>query len=187
MDRLAPLTGTMNQITGFINQFGFVDVLVICLLIFGILRGIYQGASKLLFRLLQLVLMVMITLEYSGAVADFAGSHTPIVNMLIHVFIFLVFTLTFYFLTKWIIDFIVKILKLQFVDIIEKVGGIVLGAAFWALLLSFTTHFLLLFPGQWLRDTLEKKTLAGPYLIKTAPMVHQYTRQIIPMEWRAHR
>jgi len=187
MNRLAPLTDVTGQAVTFISQFGFLDVLVVCLLIFGILRGIYQGASKLLFRILQLVLMVTITLEYSGAVADLIGARSPIVNMLMHVFAFLALTVTFYFLTKWVVDFVIKILKLQFVDILEKIGGMILGAAFWALLLSFAVSFLLLFPGYWLRETLEKKTLSGPYLMKTAPMVHAYTRQVIPIEWRAFR
>ena len=164
----------------FVTRFGLIDLVLMTLVLIGLLRGYHKGFSTLFGHLVQLVFITTITLEYTDTIRSYFPITSPVVGLIVQLAVFLVLTFVCYRVSKLVLQGLTKILTIRFSEIIEKMGGMLTGIAFFVLLLSFISYFLLLFPGNWMRESYEKYNLSGPFIVQLTSRVHQVVRQVIP-------
>ncbi|MBI4387794.1 MAG: CvpA family protein [Candidatus Omnitrophica bacterium] len=175
----------LKTVHSFVTSFGLIDFALTLLVLVGLLRGYHKGFSALFGQLVQLVFIILVTVEYTDRIRGFLPISSPAISVIAHLVIFLTLVFLCYRISKLVKQGIAKVLTIHFSEVIEKVGGALFGVAFFVLLLSFVSYFLLLFPGNWVRESYEKYNLSGSFMIQLAPEVHKFVRQAIPESLRA--
>jgi uncharacterized membrane protein required for colicin V production len=175
----------LKTLNGVVMRFGLIDITLILLIFIGMLRGYRKGFSILFNNLIQLLFIMTVTLEYSESIVGFFSIKSLILSFLARILVFFVLVSVCYYFSKLLLQGAAKILTINFTDVIDKIGGALLGGAYFVLLLSFFTYFSLIFPGTWVKETYEKSNLSGPTLIRLSSDVHQTVRQLIPDQIKA--
>lgn len=73
-----------------------------------------------------------------------------------------------------------RILHLELFFGLEKWGGLVLGLGRSIVLLSLFLFVLTLFPFEYIKESVEVKSLSGPYLKEAAPKVFEFIVRFKP-------
>jgi len=175
---------TANEV---VTGLGLMDLVLIALLLVGLLYGFRKGLVGIFGKFFQLVVTITFTLEYFNTITEWIVIHSPVWRYVFHVTVFVLLTLVTYFVSKFFIQLVGKLLNIQITDLIDKSLGALTGAVYCALYVSFISYFLLLLPSEWLHETFEKNNLSGPFLMDFAPLVHKTAHVVIPEPLRATR
>lgn len=167
----------LKSINGTVSQFGLLDIGLIVLILFGLLRGYRKGLGVVFNNMIQLVFVVTVTLEFFEPLAGLLSAQSEILKMLARLSAFIVLVAVSYYVSKMVLFGAAKILTIHFNDAIDSLLGALAGAAHLTLTLSLLVSFLLIFPGGWVKETVEKQNLSGPFLGTLAVDVHQNIRQ----------
>lgn len=186
MDSSQQLTDVLKTLGDFSTRLGFIDIGLVLMVLVGLLWGYRKGFSVFFNRFIQMVVMIIITLEYFDATVGLFSIESSILKFLARITFFLLIAFTAYFFTRMIMQAAAKILTINFAELIDKLGGAIFGASFFVLLISFFSYFLLLFPGEFMKTSYEKYNLSGSFLLKLCPDVHQLIRPVIPDAIKAY-
>lgn len=170
----------IKSVNEMLMKFGLVDIVLAIVLLVGLLRGYRKGFGVVFGNLIQIIIITTVTLEYTEAILGSFSVNSDIFSFILRVVIFVVLVgATFYF-TNVILQGLAKIFTVRFAELIDKVLGAITGGAFFIITLGLLTQFLLLFPGNWIRESYETYNMSGSMLIQLSPEVHKVSRFIIP-------
>lgn len=164
---------------GAVSRFGFIDIGLIVLVLFGLLRGYRKGLGVVFGNVIQIAFMIVMTLEFLDPLAGLIVVQSDIMRFLLRLSCFIVLVVASYFVSKIVLQGAAKILTIQFNDAVDNLLGAFAGAAHLVLILSLLTQCLLIFPGGWVKETLEKQNLSGPFLMLLSVDLHQNTRRLV--------
>lgn len=175
----------LQNVNQFVTGFGLLDIILIILLLAGLLNGYRKGFSVVIIRVVKLLFVVVVTLQYYEAILNLFPAQSPILSFILGILSFLLIVVVSYFCVKFIFELIARVFTIRFTDVIDKIFGALFGGFFFVVLLSFICSFALIFPGDWFQETSEKSNLSGPFLLHLAPDISQTARRIIPEPLRS--
>jgi len=154
---------------------GVVDIVLLVALLFGLILGFVKGFGKQFGKLFNLCLSVCIALVFYEKMAEFVYSRTimqqPIAESLALFVILVVSSL----LIKLILMIVGRVVTIQFVYFIERVGGAFLGGFRYALFICYLSYIVLLWPSEYLEPFFSEKSFSGPVIMEVIPKVKSYT------------
>jgi len=153
----------------FLPQTNWVDIIVIILLIRGGYIGLNQGFSVELFKVVGAVGVTVFSLLYYNKLGLWLSSHSFLPLQIAEFFSFLVLILALLFIFKLIRVLLFKILHLELFYGVERWGGFTLGLARSVIFTSLLLFALTLLPSEYIRGSVQDKSLFGPYLKEVAP------------------
>ena len=155
----------------FLPETNWVDIIVIIFLIRGGYIGLTQGLSVELFKTLGAVGACVVTLLYYNRLGQYLSSHSFLSLQIAGFLAFLVLIFSLLFIFRTIRVLVCKVLNLQLFYGLEKWGGLGLGLARSIIFASLFLFVLALIPVQYIKESVEVKSLSGPYLKQVAPKV----------------
>ena len=165
----------------------WLDITFLAVIFIGLVMGHRKGVANFFGKLLLLLITVTFTHQFAEPAAKSFPFASPIAAMLMKALTFGSFAAMCYFLVGIAFNVIGKILQIKFSELFDRITGAILGCAYFILLFSFISNFALIFPGDWLHETYEKKAPVGKFLIKLSPEVHNRIIETIPPEWRGQK
>ena len=169
------------------NTLTWLDYTFLAVIFIGLTVGHKKGLANFFGKFLLLLITVTFTHQFAEPAAKSFPFQSPIAVMLISALTFGSFAAISYFLIGIVFKMIGNILQVKFSELFDRITGAIFGCAYFILLFSFLSNFALIFPGDWLHETYEKKAPVGKFLIKLSPEVHNRIIDIIPAEWRGQK
>ena len=157
-----------------LKQLNWIDFLVVIL----ILRIGYiarkNGFSLELFKLLGTVLATYLSLHYYLIFSDYIGKRIGVNNIPLEYLtslIFIVLAILGYLVFVFLRNVFYRFIEMEAVPSLNQWGGLFLGLARGALLVSLMTFILVTSPFKYLKDSVSA-SYSGKYLLKIAPNVY---------------
>ncbi|RJP59513.1 MAG: CvpA family protein [Candidatus Auribacter fodinae] len=152
--------------------FGWLDLLVILVLVFFGIRGYKRGLSGELLRVIGLIASFTLAYQFFGMVGEKLSAHSSIPEQLGFIIGYiLVFALVFLFFV--ILRIIVqRMMTYSFVDALEKGGGVAAGLMKALFMLSIIYVLLGMLHIPPLTRYIVTKSFTGQYIIRISPYAY---------------
>ncbi len=153
----------------------WIDWLVLIALVIGLIHGIRKGFMLVLGDTLQLIAVIILTLEFDAKVTTFLSTYAVFLPQAwIELAGFLIAAVFFWWGVDFISQFLAKIITAQTSSQLKVIGGAMSGVVYAFLLLSFLSAGLLLSPLELMKPVYENNaSYTGYKLAQTAPKIHQ--------------
>lgn len=162
----------------------WLDLTFLIVILVGLMIGNRKGFAAFFGHLFLLVITVTITYQFTGPITQSFPFESPIAKMLMSALTFAAIAILSLFLVGIVLKTIGKVLQFKLAELVDRLGGAILGCLYSVLLFSFISNFALIFPGDWLHKTYREEALVGKFLINLSPKVHNAVVRVIPPEWR---
>lgn len=160
----------------------WVDIIVVIFLIRGSYIGLSRGFSVELFKFLGAIATAVLSLLYYDNLAAWLASRS-FLSLQVANFIsclILIFSLLIIFRLVRILLF--RVLHLELFGNLEKWGGIALGLARSIIFVSLFIYALTFLPSTYLKQSIEERSLSGPYVKEIAPKTVEFILMFEPKE-----
>ena len=165
--------------THFWTQMGWVDIVFFIFIFVGIFMGVRKGLAGVLPNLLEVILAQVLVVEYGLPLAASASSRFQIPLAGAHIVIVATIAVVTIVLIRFLFKLFILIATLEFKPPLSQLGGAVIGALKFALLLSLIVEFLTLLPLPFLLEAFAK-SISGPYLMQASEQMHFFFERWIP-------
>ena len=167
------------------SQVGWVDVAFLLVMIWAVIAGYRAGFVKEFSKFLSVLLGLFVTFEYyetasiwikrnSFIPADVAVPVSYVMILIITILV--IFTL---------LQFLGKLFEIRVFQLMEKLGGVILALARYALILGLVTYFLFFFPVPFIEKSFKTDSVTGPYLMTVCTKTYKGLSKIIPLtKWQ---
>ena len=149
-----------------------------------LLRGLYVGYKSGFFhellRLVCLLVTIVATLLYYGAIAQKLTLDTPLNQTMAGALAFCALLVVTYLATMVVRLILVKLLKLGEGGVLNRLLGMAMGATRWLLLLSFLFMAVDHSPLKQLKEDVHQRSLTGDKIAIAGPMLLDYLSQFSP-------
>jgi len=163
----------------FVSKMGMVDLVVLIILLFGACVGFMRGLSHQFPRFVALWVTVVVTFHFYERLSALVAQHSSIPPLVATMASFCVLAIGSNIVVKLINSVIKKIVTIQFVYIVETVGGLCMGVLRYVLLLSLLAQFLVLLALPITQQVFSEQSVSGPLLVKIGTYVHTYTITVL--------
>ncbi len=166
------------------TRFGWLDVVFLVLLGFGIFYGMRKGLTKVLPGLISILAAQTLTVESYKTFSAFAQKIAPLTPEIWDPTFFALLAIGT--LISFLLGFklLEAIATLDFKSPFNNVGGALAGALQLILLLGFICSFLNFILVPFIQEEFQNRSLSGPYLVTSSDQVHQVIMSIVPENWR---
>ncbi len=155
-----------------LQSFSVIDWILLCLILWGLVRGGRKGFSDMFGKLLGIFLVSMLTLSFCEAAAANFLSFLPI--KVARPMAFLLLAVFFWVSVSWCINIFGKFFKIEAQGFLKTVGGMIFGVLRMILLLSFLAQFLLFLPIDAVQKSFKRgRTLTGYTISRLVPDLHE--------------
>jgi uncharacterized membrane protein required for colicin V production len=158
-----------------LSKVGIVDIVMLVALVWGLLIGFAKGFSRQFGKLFNLCLSITAALLLYEKVAEILYTKTimqqPIAESLCLFVLLIVNSLIF----KLLLVIFNKVVTIQFVYFIERVGGAFIGGLRYVLFFAYIANLVLLWPSDYIKPFFSDKSFAGPVIMQIIPNVKVQT------------
>lgn len=154
---------------------GVVDVVCAVFLIWGLVRGFIKGFSIQFSRFLNLIVSISVSLCVYEQLAAFVYAKTIIRQPVAESLVLVGVCVFVAFLLKFVFSIFGKLCACEFVYVVERFGGAVVGLLKAALLFSFLSFTVLIWPSQFINKYFEEGSYAAPVATHVIPFMKSYT------------
>lgn len=155
-----------------LSQWNWIDVVaVVCLVRFGYI-GASQGLGSALTRLVSVLAGVMVSFRGYQTVGDWVATRTFLSHEWAAAAVLVLGVLVTYALVGLALRLLQKAVTLRFAPSLDTVGGLALGLARAALVLSVGLVTLQQLPSDYVRASIDERSWSGRYLARVAPAVY---------------
>ena len=172
----APISGMQA-----LENFNWVDVLVILLLLRSTYIGARIGLTAELFKLIGTVISIALGLHYYNEIAEVLVGYIAIPIWILQFIILVVIILSIRGIFKYGIVLILRVLNIQFVSQLEKIGGTLIGLGRGILIWGLVLIILSIFPFRYLNYSICEKSFLAPYFIKLTKKTYTSIIGLIPL------
>ena len=151
-----------------ITHFNWLDIVILLLVIRGIYLGVTQGLTSELFNFIGIVISLALAAHYYSQVADVLIINFALPIWLSQFVCFFIIAQLTRLAFKYTIVLVLRILNVQFVPQLEKIGGGIIGfgrGIIVACVFILTISFL---PSKYIADSVYDKSFTGKFLVKAA-------------------
>ncbi len=165
-----------------LESFNWIDILLILLLIKTIYTGARTGLSAELFKLLGTVISIVVGFHYYKEIANALITYIKIPIWVSECVILVGIVLISAIIVRYVVIFLLKILNIQFVQHLEKVGGALVGLVRGFLIGGLFLTALSFFPAEYLHTSISEKSLLAPYFVKSSEKTYMSIIRLIPSQ-----
>lgn len=143
----------------------WVDILFFLIIIRTAYIGYARGLGYELFKTLGVVSAFFIIINTHQAIGEFITDHSVISEPFSELLSFVILVGSILFLFRIIGQAINNIMKIEFVSILDRTGGILLGAGrgivcIFLMIIAFNITTV-----EYINESIYKRSLSGPYII----------------------
>ncbi|MDP2913169.1 MAG: CvpA family protein [Candidatus Omnitrophota bacterium] len=164
-----------------VTKINWVDVLVIIIILRTSYVAFQEGLSHEIFPLLSAIFTVSIALHYYNRIAFYIYQNSiqvPVALLDLIIFISLIVLLGFIFkFTKVILD---KIIKVTWHPLIERLGGLIVGALRASITASIVLIIISMMPLPYLSWSVRERSLTGMYFLRIGPDIYERVAAFLP-------
>jgi uncharacterized membrane protein required for colicin V production len=153
--------------SGMVNWY---DVVVIGALFYGVWSGIRAGLTGEIIRVIGLVLMFVLAVEFHQSVGDWLNENSPLPDDACQLIAFVSIAVVVYLITLWIrLATRKRMQELKTAALVENVGGGFAGAVRMVLVMAWVTVVLSLSTSNFLYDQVGVKSRFGSLVLDQFP------------------
>jgi uncharacterized membrane protein required for colicin V production len=157
---LALTSGTVN----------WYDVVVVGALFYGVWSGIRAGFTGEIIRVIGLVMMFVLAVQFHQSVGDWLNANSPLPNDASQLVAFVSIAVVVYLITLWIrLATRKRMQELKTAALVENVGGGFAGAVRMVLIMAWVTVVLSLSTSNFLHDEVGIKSRFGSLVLDQFP------------------
>lgn len=160
----------------------WVDVVVLLLIMRSIYMGARDGLTMELFKFLGVLTGLVVALHLYNKAADIFIANFNLPQWLCESLSFIVITQIIRLIFTYGIAMILKIMSIQFLPQLEKLGGGILGFARGFILSGTLLVMLILLPSAYLDSSIYDKSLSGKFIIKACEKTYKSFTFWLPEE-----
>lgn len=165
-----------------LENFNWLDILIILYLLSAIYTGARSGLTAELFKILGNIISIVLGFHYYGEIANALLTYINMPVWLAQFIILLVFVISIRITVKYLVILLLKILNIQFVVKLERIGGAIAGLVRGFLIAGFILVAFSLFPVEYLQHSIYEKSTLAPFLIKSAQKTYTSIIGLIPSQ-----
>jgi len=141
---------SQNEFSQIFAGIGWVDIIAMVLILWGVITGSKRGLEKELVSLLEIVVATILSLRFYKSVPGFLASENSIVTYVTELLCFLGFVAVSIILIKLLFKLIGAVATITFISPLSRVGGALTGGIKSALIFGLISFFILMLPFQFL-------------------------------------
>jgi uncharacterized membrane protein required for colicin V production len=159
----------------------WIDWTVIAFLFVGLFYGMKKGLMREIAVVFEMFVITYIVFQYYGPLADFFESHVPALSSIYAgAFVYVVILMALFFICRLLDSLLQKWLKTTLVAPLRVLGGALLGAVHFLILLSLLCQAVLLMPVHSVRKVFTAgNSYFGFQVSKLAPDIHADIQQAV--------
>ena len=165
-----------------IEALNWVDILLLILIIRSLYIGARVGLTGEFFKLIGTLISLIIGFHYCKHIAKilitYISMPAPFAQFTILFLIIVIIRFSF----KYGVVLLLKVLNVQFIVQLERIGGAIVGLFRCFLLGGLLLTAILFFPVPYLDKSINEKSLMGRYFIKAAYKTYSSVISIIPSQ-----
>ncbi len=165
-----------------LENFNWVDILLILLLIKTVYSGARAGMSAELFRVIGTIISIVVSLHYYNEIAVVLNNYIKAPAWLLEVVVLTAIIILSSIIFRYVVILLLKILNIQFIQHVEKIGGALLGLARGFLAGGLLLIVLSLLPAEYLATSISEKSLLAPYFIASSEKTYAFSISLIPSQ-----
>ncbi len=161
-------------------KINWVDALVVILLI----RGTYVGSSTGFiwgfFKVFGISVVSILAIQNYTVLSEYISYYTPLSIKIAEFISFVAITVIGIFVFYVIRVLLHKLLKIEFVKVIEKPGGVVMGFVFSCIFISMILINMVLMPISYIGKSITERSLVGDPFLRIAPQLYNTVMSFYP-------
>lgn len=151
-----------------ITHFNWLDIVILLLVIRGIYLGVTHGLTSELFNFIGIVISLALAVHFYSQVADVLIVNFALPIWLSQLVCFFIIAQLIRFAFKYTVVLVLRILNVQFVPQLEKIGGGIIGFGRGIIVASLFILTISLLPSKYIADSVYDKSFTGRFLVKAA-------------------
>jgi len=164
----------------FIEKINWFDIVVIVLVVRGIYLGANKGLTAELFNFFGIVTSLMLAVHWYGQVADVFIVNFDLPTWLSHFICFVSIAQLIRVAFKYGLILVLKLLNVQFMPQLERVGGGVIGFGRGVIICCILALALNFIPLHYITESVFHKSFSGSFLVKSAERTYKALAFWIP-------
>jgi len=165
----------------------WIDILIILLLLKISYDGFSKGFSSQVVPLLGIFAVLLISLHNYVLIGYVINKLTPFSIAICNLLSFTIISLIIIFLFRVGEIFLTRIIRVEVVSFIERIGGVFLGALKAMLFISFILVIFVLTPIRYLDSSIKDRSLLGTKFLRVGPALYDKVISISPLRDRHER
>jgi uncharacterized membrane protein required for colicin V production len=160
----------MLGVTLTLGTVNWYDIVVIGALFYGIWSGICAGLTGEIIRVIGLVMMFVLAVEFHQPAGNWLSANSPLPDDICQLVAFVSIAVVVYLVTLWIrLATRKRMLELKTAALVENVGGGFAGAIRMVLIMTWVTAVLSLSTSNFLYDQIGVKSRFGSLVLDQFP------------------
>jgi len=149
-----------------LQNINWLDIVVLVLLIRGLYIGMKFGLTAELFNFFGILTSLVCAVLWYSSAADVLIVNFKLPIWLSQFLCFIIIAQLVRFVFKYGLVLLLKVLNVQFIPQLERIGGGIIGLCRGIILSGIMVLAVSLIPSDYLRDSIETKSFTGRFLVK---------------------
>lgn len=164
----------------FLGRINWIDILFIIVLIRTTYIGFRKGLGLEIFKFLGMIAALILSFHYFERVGRYITNHSFLPESISNFFAFTTLIIIVIFGFKLIGLLVRSFMKIEFAQPMEKAGGALLGMGRGVVIGSIMLFVLVNLPSDYLRASINEKSLSGPILLRVGPGIYKKAIHLVP-------
>ena len=156
----------------WITRVSWVDLLIVIIVLRGTYVGSQRGFLGELFHIFGICLAIVLGIHFYTPISNFSHTYIFIPLNIAYIISFLLITFVIYVVFKTIYTFLQKLLKIEMLPAINKIGGAFIGFCKSFVLSVFIVLIMLLVPIRYISESVKTESLFAPAFIEAGAALY---------------
>ena len=167
-----------------IKNINWLDIVVLVLVVRSIYMGAKRGLTAELFNFFGILISLILSVQWYSRVADVLILNFSLPIWLCNMLCFIIIVQIIRLIFKYTLTFLLKILNIQFIPQLEKIGGGVIGCGRGIIVSGILMLTLSFVPNDYMKESIQSKSFTGSFLIKVTERTYSSLTSWLPEEKR---
>lgn len=156
-----------------LSQVGWVDIVFVIVGIWAVIAGVRGGFVKEFSKFFSVLFGLFLTFNYYESLSVWLKRNSFIPQEVAIPLTYLGLLIVTILLTFTLIQILGNLIQIKVFQLLEKLGGLFLALARYALVMGLLAHFLLFFPVPFIEQSFKEKSITGPYLTQVCARTYR--------------
>jgi uncharacterized membrane protein required for colicin V production len=155
-----------------IKNINWLDIIVLVLVVRGVYMGAKRGLTAELFNFFGIIISLILAIQWYSRVADVLILNFSLPIWLSKFLCFVVITQIIRITFKYSLALLLKILNIQFIPQLEKIGGGIIGLGRGVIAAGILILALSFIPNDYMKESIRAKSFTGNFLIRVTERIY---------------
>jgi len=155
-----------------IKNINWLDIVVLVLVVRGVYMGVKRGLTAELFNFFGIIISLVLAIQWYSQVADVLILNFSLPTWLSKLLCFVVIAQIIRIAFKYSLTLLLKILNIQFIPQLEKIGGGTIGFGRGIIAAGILILALSFIPNDYMKESIQTKSFTGGFLIKVTEKIY---------------